>query len=602
MKFIKKYIFLLLLLLIPCYASAAGTASIDVSSASQGVVGNQLTVNVTISSSQALGSWELDVYYPKELLELSKVSSSDDCGSTTSCKGVVENSSTKSKKYTFTFKVKKSGSASINAVGTVYLYDETKTTPKGSKVVSLKTQAEIEASYSSDAYLKSITVTGYDLTPVFNKETYEYNVEVPNEVEKVTISAAKNDGNASFSGTGEKELKEGSNKFEIVCTAQKGNSLTYTVIVNRKELNPIQVTVKNKTYTLVRKAEELPAYNSFIQQTTFYGSDEIPALYNEGLNYTLIGVKDEEGNIYTYIYENESIKDEYYELTTGDLTILPKSIDEKIVDLVKKDFVIDGHQITGYAFKEDSKQVIINGMNVYNGEVNTYLYDITNKIFVPISLDDIKEINKKSDTFKLIIIILGVVVALLILLVIIKKPSKAEKKNKNKKVELDEEEIEVKEIEVEEPEEVKEEVKEEVAEEVVPEPPRLSRRAQKKIRQEEKKRLQELQKQEVVEELSEEQQQELEEEIKKKEEELKERKRKLKEKDEPKVEEPKEEIEKEVKEEKKDNKKKSVEDFVDEEVENEIVESDEVDDPLNDDDDFMEFWETMEIKTPKKKD
>ena len=43
--------------------------------------------------------------------------------------------------------------------------------------------------------------------------------------------------------------------------------------------------------------------------------------------------------------------------------------------------------------------------------------------------------------------------------------------------------------------------------------------------------------------------------------------------------------------------RKSVEDVVDEEIDD-----DELDDPLNQDDDFMEFWETMEIKTQKKKD
>ena len=45
------------------------------------------------------------------------------------------------------------------------------------------------------------------------------------------------------------------------------------------------------------------------------------------------------------------------------------------------------------------------------------------------------------------------------------------------------------------------------------------------------------------------------------------------------------------------NRSKSVEDEVDDSLDDE-----ELDDPLNADDDFMEFWETMEIKTQKKKD
>jgi hypothetical protein len=516
MKTLKKYL-LLLILFIPFYASAA-SSSIAVTSASTGVVGNQLTVTVTISSGQALGSWELDVSYPKDYLELSSVGNKDDCGSTTSCKGVVENSSTKSKKYTFTFKVKKSGNATVNATGTVYLYDESRTTAKGAKTISLKTQAEIEASYSANAYLKSLTVGDYTLTPVFNKETYTYDVEVENEIESVTINATKEDANANVSGTGDKELLEGPNKFEIVVTAQKGNSLTYTVNINRKELNPIKVTVNGKEMGIVRKKDLLPALEGFVESTVTYEETEIPALYNDVLDLYVIGLKDEEGNVETYTFTNSSLGTRYISVKTGEKIINLLSYEEEIYGFKVEEFTtVDSFKLKGVAISNN--QCIISGRDVLTGDVNTYLYDKVTNTFIPYDTTLIKEVSERNKTFFLAVIILGVVVFLLFILLITKKGDKQPKEKKNKVNEV--KEIKVEEIK-EEPEEIKvTEIKED-------------KKASKKKAKKEKNRLKDLE--EVIET-------------------------------------PKEEVKKD---------------------------EDEVDDPLNDDDDFMEFWETMEIKTQKK--
>ena len=593
MKIFKRLL-LIMILMIPCVASAAGTSSLSVSTAKTGVVGNQLKVTVTISSKQGLGAWQFDVNYPKEYLELSSVSNTDDCGNTTTCVGVFGNKPPQTVTYYFTFKVKKTGNISISSNGTVTLADdaETTTTPKGSTTVSLKTQAEIEASYSTNAYLKSLTVVGYDLTPIFNKETNTYDVEVENDVEKVTINASKEDGNASVSGTGEKELLEGPNKFDIVVTAQKGNSLTYTVNVNRKELNPIKVNVNGKELGIVRKKDLLPALAGYVESTVTYDGTEIPALYNEVINTYVIGLKDEEGKVYTYTFKDSSVGSRYIQLISGEKMIIPLSYEEELQGFELQEFILsDSLKLKG--LKLGNTQYVINGKNVLTGEVSVYLIDSKTETFIPFNTELLSEYANKNKVFFLSTIILGAVVFLLIILLIIKKPSTKDKK-KNKKEKVVEEDIDVEEIKIEEePEEVVEEAKEEVVEETPEEVPRLSRRAQKKIRQEEKKRLEALEKEqklkeEVIDELTEEKQKELEEEIKREEEALKERKRKFKEE---KKEEPK-----------KESKKKSVEDFVDEEVENEVVESDEVDDPLNDEDDFVDFWETMELKTQKKKD
>ena len=70
----------------------------------------------------------------------------------------------------------------------------------------------------------------------FKPDTYEYNIEVPNEAEKVYIYATTKDSNAKVkSGDGNIALNEGENKVEIVVVAEDGKTKkTYTLNIKRK--------------------------------------------------------------------------------------------------------------------------------------------------------------------------------------------------------------------------------------------------------------------------------------------------------------------------------------------------------------------------------
>ena len=559
MKILKRLLIaaIFVVFLIPNIVFAS-TGTLSISSASTGVVGNTLNVSVTLSSATMIGAWQFDISADGAYLQKASnptTGVSKDLSSGFAVKGYADNGKGyKSITYNMSFKVLKSGTATIRVNGAVVSgYDESNmTVSSASRTVTLKTQAEIEASYSSDAYLKSLSVGDYTLSPEFDKETYEYNVEVPNDVERVTINATKNDYNASVAGTGEKELQEGNNKFEITVTAQKGNSLKYVVNVERKELNPITVTINGKDFNIVRKKELLPELLGFVEDTTTYNDTEVPALFNEALNYKLIGVKDDDNNVYTYLYDEgaKEIRTQYIQLVSGEIIISPDNFRENYKGFEQKEIEIDGLKIFGLALSD--KQIIINGMNPLNKDMNVYLYDIDTKTFIPFNADTINKIDKNMSIYKLIILILGVVVVLLIGLNIFKKGNKKEKKNTNrfiidefKEIEKEEEKIEkdiIEEIIEEEKTEddiIKEEL-EDFEEEKKEEPKKekkLSKRAKKKLKEQEKK--------------------------------AKEEERLLEE-------------------------EKPIED-------DKLDDYDKVDDPLDDDDDFMDFWETREFVIKKNK-
>lgn len=88
---------------------------------------------------------------------------------------------------------------------------------------------------SNDANLKDLAVSGYDMTPKFNKDTLSYNLTVPNGSDKIIINASKSDDKARIDISGADNLKVGSNKVTVTVTAEDGTQKVYTINVTREE-------------------------------------------------------------------------------------------------------------------------------------------------------------------------------------------------------------------------------------------------------------------------------------------------------------------------------------------------------------------------------
>ena len=414
-------------LFLPSLVNAAN-ASITVKTNGSAVVGNTITATVTLSSSTPMGSWQYLISYDNSKLKLISGETSV-ADYTTSASGV------KSKSYTLKFQALKSGSASIN-VGSylVYALDESKMSVSvKSATITLRTQAEIEASYSKNAYLKNLAIEGYSITPAFNKETYEYTLEVPNDVERVNITGGVEDSTARVSGLGTVDLTEGANKFEIVVTAQKGNTLKYTINIERKELDPINVEIDGINYTIIRKNDALPSMTTFTIGTTSYEGTEIPALVND--TYTLIGLKNPDGKVSVYIYENGKITKKYIELKSNLIYVNPIDlVESKSLSFLKKTTIeINGLKVDAYKV-EGSNNFVIYGYNLETKEKGYYLFNSKDSTIFPMDENITESLNGLVNNYRYVIFAcLGIIILLLILLIFKrKKKTKVEKKKDEK--------------------------------------------------------------------------------------------------------------------------------------------------------------------------
>ena len=346
-----------------------------------------------------------------------------------------------SKTFTYTAKANSTGTITCSTSG-VRILDMSSSDwinlNNASTSVSVKDAVVIPPKeYSSNNYLEELSIDGFELSPEFDKETLEYSVEVPNDTEKVIINAKKEDSTASVSGSGEVSVSEGANKIEVKVTAQNGNERVYIINVNVKELDPINVTVDDKEYTVIRKNDVLEPPAGYEETTVKIGDEDVLAYTNDKTKYTLVGLKDEDGNGAWYIYDEE--KDTYtpyvfYNFNGVSLIILdmPKNL---IPDgFVKSSFEYNDERVEGYKYKSNSQFYLIYGMNSETGEKGLYMFDKKEGTIQRFN-DEIADIYKdKADLyFMILMIVSGIVgVAIVATAVVLIVRTKKRKKNKIK--------------------------------------------------------------------------------------------------------------------------------------------------------------------------
>ena len=376
---------------------SAASCRIGVSAPSSVVVGQSFKVTVTVAGSASIGSWEYTLSYDSSKVRLNS-----------GTLHVVDygNGSKSSSSYSYSFTALQSGSATFKPVNASVLdYASTNEclSSTGSASVSMKSQSEIEASYSRNNNLSSLSVEGADLSPSFNKDITEYQATLPVDTTKAKIIATAQDSKASITGAGEVDVVDGINKIEIIVTAEHGEKKKYVINLTVQELDPVKVKVDGKTYTVVRKkgqVENIPV--GFTETTIKIGDQDVCAYQSEIAKILLVALKDNEGNIKLFIYDkNKNSFTSFMEAKGGEVNLLILN-NEKIktpLDFVKTSFKINDLKIEGYKYRYDKNDnyYLVYAKNLETGDEGFYLYDKKNSTFSRYykELSDIKDMHTK---------------------------------------------------------------------------------------------------------------------------------------------------------------------------------------------------------------
>lgn len=333
------------------------------------------------------------------------------------------------KTFTVTCKANSTGIINFTLSGDVTSADGKNTKVSASKSVQVVPPRE----KSNNNFLKSLSVEGFDLKPIFDKNTLEYSVTVPSTTNTVKISAEKENGYASIKGTGEYEVTDGVNNFEVICTSETGTEKVYLLSVVVEDINPIEININGEILTVIKNSKNLVAPNNFNATTIKIKDFDIPAFYNEVTKITLVALKNSNNEVGLYKYENNSYED-YTEIISGNIQFTPSIITNVLEGYVKKEININGNQVDALLVKEDSRFAILYGTNIIDGSKGFYTYDLESKSIQKYDSEMIELLRKEKQEYLYIIYIAGGLALFSLLLVIILASTNSKKNKLMKKI------------------------------------------------------------------------------------------------------------------------------------------------------------------------
>jgi hypothetical protein len=400
-----KYLLFTLLLVIPTYVLAAGSAAINGPASVEN--GANVTVSVTIYNTAA---WNIRI---------------TGSGSTPGCSNVfadvTADGQNTSRTFSVTCKSNSVGSITFTATGDITSSDGVNSPVNLSKTVTITKPRERE----SESRLNSLSVDGYNIG--FDKDKKAYSIVIEPTVTSINIKASAISRYASISGTGTKNIDSDENVYTITCTSETGAKTVYTINVSVKDDNPIKANINGKEYIVYKTNKSLTAPINYTETSIKINDFDIPAYTNETTKLTVVGIKDNDGNIKYAIY-NTGTYSLYNENQSNSLLLY---ITDKEIEGYKKTTIkINENEYNAYEL--DNRSVLVYAMNIATGEYNYYKYDKEDNIFQYYEITESKKDSKTSNKGLSIITITFIITTILLLGYIIytKIPKKKRKKNK----------------------------------------------------------------------------------------------------------------------------------------------------------------------------
>lgn len=410
----KKYlqIFILFLVTFTFGITGAKAGALSISASSTNVIKGG-SVIIRIKASEVAGKVSLSSSNPSVL------------------SGGISSVWVENNTQTYTFKANENGSATVT-LSAIDVSDSNGNAYTASKSVTINVYTPAPVVLSSNNNLSSLGVEGKELTPGFAQGTLEYSVEMDPETTKVNLTGSVADSSASVSGLGERDVTDGDNRLEVIVTAQNGTTKTYVVNVKVKEYNPINVDINSKNLTVIRKKGQIEAPANYNETTLKIGDEEVNAFHSDITGYTLVGLKDEEGNANLYIYEDGKYM-LYNEYSFAQIKLYPMEANSKDIPSLyhKTTIKLNNKDVVAYKLDDASDYALIYGMNVDNGKTNLYMYNETENTIQLYTREEMKVFDKKLNTYVLAIAVLSGVSVLLFILCIVLLISKRNKKDKS---------------------------------------------------------------------------------------------------------------------------------------------------------------------------
>lgn len=176
-----------------------------------------------------------------------------------------------------------------------------------------------------EAKLNSLVVKdseGKSIPLGFSSSTMDYEIDLTDEHKEIEIiTTPVDEEHAKVQGDGVKTIVAGENKFEIIVTAEDGETkLTYTVYVNVKATPVTSLEFNGKDYGLMAELTNVETPNGFKKTKTTINGKNVGIFTNGDILLVYGYGQDGTGDYYVY-REEDGIIASYKPLTVGNQTI-----------------------------------------------------------------------------------------------------------------------------------------------------------------------------------------------------------------------------------------------------------------------------------------
>lgn len=327
-----------------------------------------------------------------------------------SVSSITVNATKEDSKATLTGTGSKSLSVGNNTIQVVVTAEDGVT--KKTYTINVTREEDNTPTASGDNNLTDLSVSGYTISPTFDKDITNYSVSIPNEATEVIVNATKSDSKAKVEISGNTNLKVGVNTVTVKVTAENGSVKTYTIEVTRREKDTTTPTLDSDAtlsrlyiggYTLN------PTFNKNVNVYTIYVGEAVGGLNVEaiptsskatvqvtgnmgwkyGMNHVSIVVTAENGNKNTYVInvnrkdpnaddsDSKSSDTTLSELSIAGAELSPAFNKNTNNYTVTVPYDMETLDITATASDKNAKVEIIGNEDLKVGVVNTIQIQVT---------------------------------------------------------------------------------------------------------------------------------------------------------------------------------------------------------------------------------
>lgn len=208
------------------------------------MVGNEVTVNMKITSDSVLGKADIMLAYDPAILEF--VSGTDANGGAGAIKvsAAADAADQKEMAFTLKFKALQAGSTQIS-VSSQEIYDGDSQLVTVEKQGTSAVKVTSPASTSKDASLSSLKISPGVLTPEFSADVENYTTEVNGSTGNLVVNAVAANAGATVTLEGAENLQVGENQVVVRVTAEDRETVkTYTITATKLEGETEAVTTE----------------------------------------------------------------------------------------------------------------------------------------------------------------------------------------------------------------------------------------------------------------------------------------------------------------------------------------------------------------------